>query len=120
MKQETVLLNDREESEEHVCTESYSIQQAPCDTSVLNLNVLSVAQEEEDVFISCNNVQQLPSSENFCQYVPSDMKEEERSLPVLSSSSTDDTEEVFLPVNASQVKYVVVFLTNVWSAFTIT
>jgi hypothetical protein len=47
------------------------------------------------------------------------MKEEERSFPVLSSSPTDNTEEVFLPVNGSQVKYVVFFPTSVQSAFTI-
>jgi hypothetical protein len=120
MKQDTVLQNDRVESEENVYTERYSIQQTPSDTSVLNLDVLSVTQEEENVCKSCDNVQQLPSSENFCQYVLSDMKEEESSLPVLSSSPTDDDEEVFVPVNVSQVKYVVVFPTSVRSAFTIT
>jgi hypothetical protein len=115
-----VLLNDRVESGEHVYIESYSVQQTPSNTSVLNVNVESITQEENNVFRSCNNVQQLPYSENFSQYVPSDMKEEEKSLPVLSSLIPDDSEDVFLPVNASQVKYVVVFPTSVQSAFTIT
>jgi hypothetical protein len=120
MKQDTVLQNDGVNSEEHVYTESYSIQQTPSDTSVLNLDMLSVTQEEENVCKSCDNVQQLPSSENFCQFVLPDMKEEESSLPVLSSSPTDDAEEVFMPVNFSQVKYVVVFATSIRSAFTVT
>jgi len=100
-----VLLSDGVESGEHVYIESYNIQQAPSDTSVLNVNVESITQEENNILKSCNNVQQLPSSENFSQYVPSDVKEEEKSLPLLSSLLPDDT-EVFLPVNASQVKYI--------------
>jgi hypothetical protein len=115
-----MLLSDRVESEEHVYIESYSIQQAPSDTSVLNVNVESITQEENNVFKGCNNVQQLPSSEKFAQYVPSDMKEEEKSLPVLTSLPADDTEDVFLPVSPIQVKYVVIFPTNSQSAFTLT
>ena len=106
-----MLLNDRVDSGEHVYIESYSVQQATSDTSVLNIN---------NIFKGCNNVQQLPSSEFFSQHVPSDMKEEEKSLSVLSSLLLDDTEDVFLPVNASQVKYVMVFPASVQSAFTIT
>lgn len=102
LKQETLLLNDGVDSGEHVYIESYSIQQAPSDTSVLNVNVESITQEENNVFKGCNNVQQLPSSEFFSQHVPSDIKEEEKSLPVLSSLLPDDTEDVFLQVNASQ------------------
>jgi hypothetical protein len=115
-----MLLNERVESGEHVYNESYNIQQVSSDTSVLSVDVENTTQEENNVFKSCNNVQQLPSSENFSQYVPSDMKEEEKSLPVLSSLHPDDTEDVFLPVNADQVKCVVVFPTSVQSAFTVT
>ena len=115
-----MLLNERVESGEHVYIESYNVQQASSDTSVLSVDVENTTQEENNVFESCNNVQQLPSSENFSQYVPSDMKEEEKSLPVLSSLHPDDTEDVFLPVNASQVKHIVVFPTSVQSAFTVT
>jgi len=114
-----LLLNDGVDSGEHAYIESYSVQQAPSDTSVLNVNMESITQEENNVFKGYNNVQQLPSSEFFSQHVPSD-KEEEKSLPVLSSLLLDGTEDVFLPVNASQVKYVVVFRTSVQSAFTIT
>lgn len=114
-----MLLNDGVDSGEHAYIESYSVQQAPSDTSVLNVNMESITQEENNVFKGYNNVQQLPSSEFFSQHVPSD-KEEEKSLPVLSSLLLDGTEDVFLPVNASQVKYVVVFRTSVQSAFTIT
>ena len=70
----------------------------------------SITQEENNVLKSCNNVQQLPYSENFSQYVLSDMKEEEKSFPVLSSLLPDDTEDVFMPVNASQVKYIKYFI----------
>jgi hypothetical protein len=115
-----MLLNDRVESGEHVYIENYSIHPAPSDTSIMNVSVESITQEENNVFKSCNNVQQLPSSEKFPQYVSSDVKEEEKSLPVLSSLLPDDNEDVFLPVNASQVKYVVVFPTSVQSAFTVT
>jgi len=115
-----VLLNERVDSGEHVYIESYSVKQAPSDTTALNVNVESLTQEENNVFRGCNNVQQLPSSEFFSQHVPSDMKEEEKSLPVLSGLLPDDTEDVFQPVNASQVKYVVVFPASVQSGFTIT
>jgi F-box protein 20 len=101
LKQETLLLNDGVDSGEHAYIESYSVQQAPSDTSVLNVNMESITQEENNVFKGYNNVQQLPSSEFFSQHVPSD-KEEEKSLPVLSSLLLDGTEDVFLPVNASQ------------------
>jgi hypothetical protein len=110
-----MLLNDRVESEEHVYTESYNIQQAPSDAMVLNVNMESITQEENNVLKSCNNVQQLPSSENFAQNVPSDVKEEEKSLPVQNSLPVDDTEDVFLHISASQVKYIWYFLQ---SAFT--
>jgi len=103
LKQETVLLNDGVDSGEHVYVESYSFQHAPSDTSVLNVNVESITQEENNVFKVYNNVQQLPSSEFFSQHVPSDRKEEEKSLPFLNSLLPDDTEDVFLPVNGSQI-----------------
>lgn len=115
-----MLLNDGVDSGEHVYVESYSFQHAPSDTSVLNVNVESITQEENNVFKVYNNVQQLPSSEFFSQHVPSDRKEEEKSLPFLNSLLPDDTEDVFLPVNGSQVKYVVVFSTSAQSAITIT
>jgi hypothetical protein len=115
-----MVLNNRVESEEYVDTESYSVQQAPNDTNVLKVNVESITQEETNVLKSCNNVQQLPSTENFAQNVSSDMKEEEKSLPVLGSLPIGDTEDVFLPISASQVKYVVVFPISVQSACTIT
>lgn len=115
-----MLLNERVESGEHIYIESYNVQQASSDTSVLDVSVENITQEENNVFKSCSNVQQLPSSENLSQYLPSDMKEEEKSLPVLSSLHPDDTEDVFLPANASQVKYVVIFPTSVQSAFTVT
>lgn len=99
-----MLLNDGVDSGEHVYIESYSVQQAPSDTSVLNVNVEIITQEENNVFKGCNNVQQLPSSEFFSQHVPSDIKEEEKSLPVLSSLLPNDNEDVFMPVSASQVK----------------
>jgi hypothetical protein len=120
VKQETVLLSDRVESGEHVYIENYSVHPAPSDTSILNVSVESITQEENNIFKSCSNVQQLPSTENFSQYVPSDVKEEEKSLPVSSSLLHDDSEDVFLPVNASQVKYIVILPTSVQSAFTIT
>jgi hypothetical protein len=105
-----MLLKDRVESEEHIYVESYNVQQATSDTGVLTVNVEVVTEEENNVIKSCDNVQPLPSSENFAQNVPSDMKEEEKSLPVLGSLPVDDSEDVFLPVTGSQVKYLRFFL----------
>jgi hypothetical protein len=90
-------------SEGHnVYNENYDAQQKPSDTSELNLNVET--HEENSVLKSCNAVQQLPSSEKFAQSVPSDMKEEEKSSPILGSLLRNHTEDIFLPVTTNQVK----------------
>jgi hypothetical protein len=100
-----MLLNDGIGSEGHnVYSEKYDAQQKPSDTSELNPNVETVTHEENSVLKSCNAMQQLPSSENFAQSVPSDMKEEEKSSPVLSNLLRSHSEDVFLPVTTNQVK----------------
>jgi hypothetical protein len=100
-----MLLNDGVGSEGHnVYNEKYDAQQKPNDTSELNVNVETVTHEENSVLKSCNAMQQLPSTENFAQNVPSDMKQEEKSSPLLGSLPRNHTEDVFLPVTTSQVK----------------
>jgi hypothetical protein len=97
MREEMMLLNDGVGSEGHnVYSEKYDAQQKPSDTSELDLNVETVTHKENSVLKSCNVVQQLPS-ENFAQSVPSDMKEEEKSSPILGNLLRNHTEDVFLP-----------------------
>lgn len=100
-----ILLNNGAGSEgRHVYSEKYDAQQKPSDTSELNLNVETVTHEENSVLRSCNTIQQLPSSENFAQSVPSGMKEEEKSSPILDSLLRNHTDDVFLPLTTVQVK----------------
>jgi hypothetical protein len=100
-----MLLNYRVGSEEHnVYNEKCDAQQTSKDINILNVNVENVTQEENSALKSCNDVQQLPSSESFTQNVPSDMKEEEKSS-VLGSLPRNHDEDVFLPITTSQVKY---------------
>jgi hypothetical protein len=89
---------------QNVCSEKCDAQQKPNDTSEVNINVETVKQDENPVLKICNAVQQLPSSENFAQYVTSDMKEEQKSSPVVGSLPLNHTDDVFLPINTNQVK----------------
>lgn len=99
-----ILLNDGVGSKGYnVFSEKYDAQQKPSDTSEPSLNVETVTHDENSVLKSCNAVQQLPSSENFAQSVPSDMKEEEKSSPVLGSLLRNHTDDVFLPLTTVQV-----------------
>ncbi|XP_023709494.1 uncharacterized protein LOC111865553 isoform X3 [Cryptotermes secundus] len=102
--EEMILLNSGAGSEgHHVYSEKYDAQQKPSDTSELNLNVETVTHKENSVLKSCNAIQQLPSSENFAQSVPSDMKEEEKSSPIMGSLLRNHTEDVFLPLTTIQI-----------------
>lgn len=121
MNQETVLLNSRVRAEEHkVYNEKCEVQQKSNDTNVPNVTVENVTQEEDATCKSSNDGQQLPSSENFAHSVSSDM-EEEKSSSAQGSLTRNHTEDVFLPITTSQVKYFLVvtvdFSVNTKSAF---
>jgi hypothetical protein len=101
-----MLQNYRDRSEEHdVCSEKCDTQQKSEDINILNVNVENVTQENNSALNSCHDVQQFPSSEISTQYVPSDMKEEEKSSSVLGSLPRNHEEDIFMPITTSQVKY---------------
>jgi hypothetical protein len=92
-------------SEGHnVCNEKYDSHQTLDGTSEVNVNVETVTHDENSLLKSCDAVQQLPSSENFAQNVSSDVKEEQKSSPVLGSLPRIHTDDVFLPITTNEVK----------------
>lgn len=81
-----------------VYSEKCDTLQKPNDTSEVNVNVETVTHEESSVLKICN------ASENFAQSVPSDMKEEQLSSPILGSLPRNHADDVFLPITTNQVK----------------